>query len=231
MLQINFPYFCRQSIIYHPLKDYYYFLGIKSNASEDEIKKAYRKLSFKYHPDKNENDDFFTERFREIQEAYETLIDAERRKIYDQSYGQFQRSYKSVLPPKIKNFNASTIRAKKGDEITIYWQTYDADFVKITPFGLEKSQGERKFRIKEFDKEGKFQIILHATNTFLHKTAVHGITISEILNDEKLEKNTEFVTPKTSSEKISKRKKQSKKWFVFLMLLIIAALAIYFSEK
>jgi hypothetical protein len=41
--------------------------------------------------------------------------------------------------------------------------------VKITPFGLEKPQGERKFRIKEFDKEGKFQIILHATNTFLIK--------------------------------------------------------------
>ena len=213
------------------MKDYYYFLGIKPNASEDDIKKAYRKLSFKYHPDKNENDDFFTERFREIQEAYDTLIDTERRRVYDQSFGQFLRSQKSVLPPKIKNFHASAVRAEKGAEITIHWQTYDADLVKITPFGLEKPQGERTFRIKEFDKEGKFQIILHATNTFLHKTAVHGITISEILNDEKLEKNTEFVTPKTSSEKISKRKKQSKKWFVFLMLLIIAALAIYFSEK
>ena len=53
------------------MKDYYYFLGIKPNASSEDIKKAYRKLSLKYHPDKNENDDFFTKRFREIKEAYE----------------------------------------------------------------------------------------------------------------------------------------------------------------
>jgi curved DNA-binding protein CbpA len=139
------------------LKDYYYFLGIKPNASEDDIKKAYRKLSFKYHPDKNENDDFFTERFREIQEAYDTLIDAERRRVYDQSFGQFLRSQKSVLPPKIKNFHASAVRAEKGAEITIHWQTYDADLVKITPFGLEKPQGERTLESKNLIKRANFK--------------------------------------------------------------------------
>ena len=86
------------------MKDYYYFLGVKSNASPEDIKKAYRKLSLKYHPDKNQNDDFFAERFREIQEAYVTLMDAETRKIYDQRFVSFQRTQKSTLPPKIKNF-------------------------------------------------------------------------------------------------------------------------------
>jgi curved DNA-binding protein CbpA len=61
------------------MKDYYYFLGISQDASEEDIKKSYRKLSLKYHPDKNENDDFFADRFREIQEAYETLSDPVRR--------------------------------------------------------------------------------------------------------------------------------------------------------
>lgn len=213
------------------MKDYYYFLGIKPNASEDDIKKAYRKLSFKYHPDKNENDDFFTERFREIQEAYETLIDVDKRRIYDQSFGQFLRSQKSVLPPKIKNFHASAVRAEKGAEITLYWQTYDADLVKITPFGLEKPQGERTFRIKEFDKEGKFQIILHATNTFLHKTAVQGITILEISKENLHANPQEFTQPKTQTNPEKSTHEFSKRWFVLLMLLIIAAIAIYFSEK
>ncbi|WP_313216807.1 DnaJ domain-containing protein, partial [Soonwooa sp.] len=64
------------------MKDYYYFLGVSQDASAEDIKKAYRKLSMKYHPDKNDNDDFFELRFREVQEAYEVLIDVDRRKSY-----------------------------------------------------------------------------------------------------------------------------------------------------
>ncbi|MBK8393016.1 MAG: DnaJ domain-containing protein [Saprospiraceae bacterium] len=65
------------------MKDYYYILGIESDASEDEIKKAYRKLSVKFHPDKNEGDKFFENRFKEIQEAYETLSNKNQRILYD----------------------------------------------------------------------------------------------------------------------------------------------------
>ena len=57
------------------MKDYYYFLGLPQNATAEEIKKIYRKLSVKYHPDKNDNDAFFENRFREVQEAYDILID------------------------------------------------------------------------------------------------------------------------------------------------------------
>lgn len=214
------------------MKDYYYFLGIKPTASEDEIKKAYRKLSFKYHPDKNENDEFFTQRFREIQEAYDTLIDDQKRKIYDQSFGQFLRTNKSVLPPKIKNFHANSLRAEKGMEITIYWQTFDADLVKITPFGLVNPQGEKTFKITEFDKEGKFQIILHATNSFLHKTAVQGITIVERSNENTSSPNPgEFVIPKSSPNSDPDTNDLSKRWFFLLLLIIIVAITIYVSQN
>ncbi len=64
-------------------KNYYYILGIKPNASSDEIKKAYRKLSHKFHPDKNDGDKFFEERFKEIQKAHETLINDEKRRFYN----------------------------------------------------------------------------------------------------------------------------------------------------
>jgi len=165
------------------MKDYYYFLGVSGDASEEDIKKAYRKLSLKYHPDKNENDDFFAARFREIQEAYETLSDKGRRYTYDQNLESHQKSFRYNIPPSIKTFTANKVHAKKGEEIIITWQTQNADVVKVLPFGLEKTYGERIFKITEF-KDGKFQLLLHATNSLLHKTVVQGITITEVFESE-----------------------------------------------
>src|SRR5438046_1175258 len=65
-------------------KDYYNVIGVPSSATQDEIKKAYRKLAAKHHPDKNQNDPKAAERFKEISEAYQVLGDAEKRKQYDQ---------------------------------------------------------------------------------------------------------------------------------------------------
>jgi len=65
------------------IKDFYKILGIEEGASADEIKKAYRKLALKYHPDRNPDDAKAEERFKEIQEAYEVLSDAKKHKQYD----------------------------------------------------------------------------------------------------------------------------------------------------
>lgn len=165
------------------MKDYYYFLGISQDASEEDIKKVYRKLSIKYHPDKNDNDSFFSDRFREIQEAYETLSDAAKRRTYDQNLESHQKSFRYNIPPAIKTFTANKIHAKKGEEIIINWQTSNADVVKILPFGLEKPYGERVFKITEF-KDGKFQLLLHVTNSLLNKTVVQGITITEVFEND-----------------------------------------------
>lgn len=67
--------------------DYYSTLGISKNASEDEIKKAYRKLARKYHPDVNPDDKDAHKKFQQINEAHEVLSDPEKRKKYDQ-YGK-----------------------------------------------------------------------------------------------------------------------------------------------
>ncbi len=64
-------------------KDYYEVLGVGKSASDDEIKKAYRKLAMKYHPDKNPGDKKAEEKFREATEAYEVLLDAQKRAAYD----------------------------------------------------------------------------------------------------------------------------------------------------
>ncbi len=64
-------------------RDYYNILGVNKNASQEEIKRAYRKLAMKYHPDKNPNRKEAEERFKEINEAYAVLSDKEKRKQYD----------------------------------------------------------------------------------------------------------------------------------------------------
>ncbi|MDP6736100.1 MAG: molecular chaperone DnaJ [Nitrospinaceae bacterium] len=65
-------------------RDYYEILSVSRNASESELKKAYRQLALKYHPDKNPGDHTAEEKFKEASEAYGVLKDPEKRKIYDQ---------------------------------------------------------------------------------------------------------------------------------------------------
>ncbi|HXG51870.1 MAG TPA: molecular chaperone DnaJ [candidate division Zixibacteria bacterium] len=65
-------------------KDYYELLGLRRNASEEEIKKAYRKLALQYHPDRNPGDKQAEEKFKEISEAYQVLSDPQKRAQYDQ---------------------------------------------------------------------------------------------------------------------------------------------------
>ncbi|MFQ6092122.1 MAG: molecular chaperone DnaJ [bacterium] len=67
-------------------RDYYEVLGVDRNASEDEIKKAYRKMAMRYHPDRNPGDKHAEEKFKETAEAYEVLSDPQKRSTYDQ-YG------------------------------------------------------------------------------------------------------------------------------------------------
>lgn len=65
-------------------RDYYRVLGVDKTATSDAIKKAYRKLAKKYHPDANDNNPQAEAKFKEVQEAYDILSDEEKRKLYDQ---------------------------------------------------------------------------------------------------------------------------------------------------
>ena len=65
-------------------RDYYEVLGVERNASEQAIKKAYRRLAMKHHPDRNPDDASSEEKFKEASEAAEVLMDAEKRQAYDQ---------------------------------------------------------------------------------------------------------------------------------------------------
>ena len=66
--------------------DYYEILGVSHSTSEEDVKKAYRKLALRYHPDRNPGDKTAEERFKEVSEAYQVLSDPDKRSQYDR-YG------------------------------------------------------------------------------------------------------------------------------------------------
>ena len=86
------------------MTNYYKILGVKDLASKEEVKTAYRKLSKKFHPDVNDGDEFFAEKFKEIQEAYEHLTDdLKRRKHDDLLNGSYEKSSENHSQPKSNN--------------------------------------------------------------------------------------------------------------------------------
>src|SRR4026209_2446316 len=80
-------------------RDYSETLGVSRGAKEEEIKKVYRKLARKYHPDLNPNNKQAEEKFKEVQEAYEVLSDPEKRQKYDQLGANWKNGAEFTPPP------------------------------------------------------------------------------------------------------------------------------------
>ena len=95
------------------MSNFYYILGVKSNSSIDEIKKAHKKSPMKFHPDKNDGDEFFSERFKEIQLAYEVLSNPIRRTEYDTKQSAYASTKQAStnqggnFTPEIESFRAN----------------------------------------------------------------------------------------------------------------------------
>ncbi len=94
-------------------QDYYELLGVSRKASEDEIKKAYRKLALKYHPDRNKGDKEAEERFKAINEAYAVLSDKEKRQQYD-TFGAEGLNKRFTQEDIFRNFNFGDIFGEMG---------------------------------------------------------------------------------------------------------------------
>lgn len=163
------------------MRDYYYILGISKDASNEEIKRAYRKLSLKFHPDKNDGDEFFIERFKDIQEAYETLSDSQRRTRYDHQFASSSqsgtRNNGHNFEPVILYFETNKSGFEYEEEITFNWKTINADNVVIKPFGSVQPIGQKTFRFKNF-KNAELTFELVAENTNIGRLTRKSISLS-----------------------------------------------------
>lgn len=163
------------------MKDYYYILGIKQTATTEEVKKSYRKLSFKFHPDQNDGDEFFTERFKEIKEAYETLVDSSERKTYDdrKNSGSTHRQNNSGtnFNPDIEYFKSNKQSFEFDEEVTFSWKTINADKVVLKPFGIVPPIGQRTYKIKDF-KNTFLTFELIAENSTINRQIKSSLTLS-----------------------------------------------------
>jgi curved DNA-binding protein len=102
-------------------KDYYKILGVDKNATEEEIRRAYRKLATKYHPDKNPGDKNAESKFKEINEAKQVLSDPEKRKLYDK-FGADWKHYKDT--DEKGGFDWSKYASEnRGQDRTYYYQS------------------------------------------------------------------------------------------------------------
>jgi curved DNA-binding protein len=144
-------------------KNYYAVLGVDKKASQDDIKKAYRKLAVKYHPDKNAGDKAAEAKFKEVAEAYEVLGDPEKRKQYDQlgsNWKQYQDAgyERSGSQPRGGRYTYET----SGDGADFFGSSGFSDFFESF-FGSGRGRGsmaDMDFEMPETNLTGEIYISL-----------------------------------------------------------------------
>lgn len=167
------------------MKNYYYILGISNTADENTIRTAYKKLSMLFHPDRNGGDKFFEDRFKEIQEAYDTLSNSVRRSEYDEQMRSFFYAQPTTpnpasfnpTPPSIYQFEASKKAVAEGELLTLTWQTANADSVHLDPLGMVEASGTKTIRLPNMLNRPQLTLTLTATNTFIQKNNQRRIQI------------------------------------------------------
>jgi len=138
-------------------KDYYQILGTSRNATDGEIKKAFRKLAREYHPDVAKDKKRAEEKFKEINEAYEVLGDATKRKKYDELGANWRAGSEFRPPPGWEGFqNARTQRGRTagGGEFEFGGTGFSDFFEQL--FGASRGQGAGGFRRSGAFSEGEF---------------------------------------------------------------------------
>lgn len=144
-------------------KDYYSILGVTKSASKEEIKKAYRSLAKKYHPDKNKGDKAAEDKFKDISEAYEVLSDPEKRQQYDQlgaNWKQYQQAGAGGQYRQSQGQPGGGFQGFGGDPSDMFGNEFSDFFQQFFGGGGFSAQGGRTRAAKGQDYEAEMEISL-----------------------------------------------------------------------
>ncbi len=159
-------------------KDYYKILGLSSEASAEDIKKAYRKLALQFHPDRNPDDKTADNKFKEIVEAYEVLSDSNKRKEFDnlRNFGSaskktyYNKTYNDNFEPSYQTF----YKKEKYDDPQKLWEEFKKDYNFKNFSDFFKNFFSSKKSNKGYDKTSKLTISLSEA----YNGSVRIVTIS-----------------------------------------------------
>ncbi len=159
-------------------KDYYKLLGVAKTATQEEIKKAYRKLAIKYHPDKNPGDKKQEEKFKEVNEANEVLSDPEKRKKYDElgenwKYAQQEGNGGQYGP---RGRQQQGYRSEGFGDDSQFSDFFESIFGNSGGFGGGRQRGSSKMKGEDYQAEISISL----------DEAFHGTTRQLDLTDQKL---------------------------------------------
>ena len=162
-------------------ENYYTILEISRDASDDEIKKSYRKLALKYHPDRNPSGDkFFENRFKEIVDAYHVLSDKNRRTIYDYDLTQRLRKPRSVSGNSSRR-PAETTAAPSNDKEPVTHQSVIKQLIRIRK-KIEAVKNKQAIKHNELFKAlntqlttGNIELVRSAADTIISRRAIDEV--------------------------------------------------------
>lgn len=195
------------------MKDYYYLLGVSRQAQPEDIKKAYRRLASKFHPDANQGDVWFAERFKEIQEAYDILSDQMTKLDYDR---QLTSIFGSVYQRNMPNEEEAH---RREEQIR-----FKEEVLKRKQAELESREAEMRRQLQDLQEwYSKWYNRFNFTRKLYEKWMGFEAFLQQVQNS----LPGEFNLPRISSTAIIRRVRQVKQFVILKKGLVLAGICVF----
>lgn len=164
------------------MKNYYHVLGLDDNATLEDIKMAYKEYALKFHPDKHNNDSFFTERFIEVQEAYDFLVSTQKQTSGDSTTSSSKSSRTTKDSIEIIEFRTDKTEIFTNESFEVGWNILNADCITLHIKLYEKEYVyndclSKENRTFQFNTDKAIRIQLIASQLESKKSITKGVVL------------------------------------------------------